>query len=262
VGAELGTASDGGLASSAPSQGSPGFGSSSAPPSSFGRSELSRKRDRLLGLVIVAVAFALCLALSFWAKEKSEPETSEPPGPPTVTGIVGYPKEVDAIETLKAARGVTKRKALRGIVLEGVNSSGALDLSEPTARGRFVFQSEPGEGPQPPREPGTLPRRVTCGKQNVVLRNGGMVAEPDQADHPCPPGGVETLPEPQCNPRALWKLARRRHIPSESVARIEYFRSKAGPAWRFEVPGTVHRFTMYGDCKRELNGPEAQGSVP
>lgn len=241
-----------------------GTGSSSAPPSSFGSaaSELSRKRDRLLGLVIVAASFAVCLALSFWAKEKSEPETSEPPGPPTVAGIVGYPKEVDAVETLKAARGLTRRKALRGIVLEGVSSAGTLDLSEATARARFVFQSEPGEGPQPPREPGTLPKRVTCGKQNVVLRTGGMVAEPDQADHPCPPGGVEALPEPQCSARALWKLARRRHIPSESAARIEYYRAKAGPAWRFEVPGTVHRFMMYGDCKRELSGPEAQGSVP
>jgi hypothetical protein len=210
----------------------------------------------------VAVAFALCLALSFWAKEKSEPETSEPPGPPTVQGVVGYPKAVDAIESLKAARAVTRRAALRGIVLDGVNSEGLLDLSEAAARVRYVFQSEPGDGPQPPREPGTLPKRVTCGKQSVIVRSGGMVAEPDQADHPCPPGGVEALPEPQCSPRALWRQARRRQFPNDKPARIEYFRAKAGPAWYFEVPGTKHRFTMYGDCKRELSGPEAQGSVP
>jgi hypothetical protein len=212
--------------------------------------------------VIVAVSFALCLALSFWAKEKSEPETSEPPGPPTVQGIVGYPKEVDAVDSLKAARALTKRTGLRGIVMDGVGAEGLLDLSQPTARVRYVFQSEPGEGPQPPREPGTLPKRVTCGKQNVLIRNGGMVAEQDQADHPCPPGGVEALPEPQCSARKLWKMARRRQVPDDKPARIEYFRAKAGPAWRFEVPGTVHRFTLYGDCKRELNGFEAQGSVP
>jgi hypothetical protein len=216
----------------------------------------------VLGLVIVAVSFAICLALSFWAKEKSEPETSQPPGPPTVQGIVGYPKAVDALDSLKTARTLTRRAALRGMVLDGVNADGLLDLSEATTRARYVFQSEPGEGPQPPREPGTLPKRVTCGKQNVLLRSGGMVAEPDQADHPCPPGGVEALPEPQCSARNLWRHARRRQIPSEKAARIEYFRSKAGPAWRFEIPGTVHRFTMYGDCKRELNGPESQGSVP
>jgi hypothetical protein len=224
--------------------------------------ELERRRDRLVGLVIVAVAFALCLALSFWAKEKSEPETSEPPGPPTVQGVVGYPNAVDAIESLKAARTLTRRAALRGIVLDGINGDGMLDVSDPTARVRYVFQSEPGEGPQPPREPGTLPKRITCGKQNVVIRNGGMVAEPDQADHPCPPGGVEPLPEPECSPRWLWRLARRRQVPTDKLARIEYYRAKVGPAWRFELPGTPHRFTIYGDCKRELNGFEAQGAVP
>ncbi len=212
--------------------------------------------------MIVAVAFAICLALSFWAKEKSEPETSEPPAPATVQGIVGYPKAVDAVASLKQARTLTRRAALRGIVLEGVAGDGLMDLSEPTARVRYVFQSEPGQGPQPPREPGTLPKRITCGKQNVWIRSGGMVAETDQADHPCPPSGVEALPEPQCSARELWRLARRRQVSGDRPARIEYFRAKAGPAWRFEIPGTSHRFTMYGDCKRELSGPEATGSVP
>jgi len=212
--------------------------------------------------VIVAASFLLCLAVSLWAKEKSEPETSEPPGPPTVQGVVGYPKAVDALESLKAARALTRRTGLRGIVLDGVGSDGLLDLTQPLARARYAFQSDAGEGPQPPREPGTLPKRVTCGKQNVVLRSGGMVAEPDQADYPCAPGSQETLPEPQCSTRLLWKLARRHHIANDKPAHIEYYRSKAGPAWRFEIPGTPQRFTMYGDCKRELSGAESLGSVP
>ena len=54
--------------------------------------------------------------------------------------------------------------------------------------------------------------RVTCGKQNVIVRNGGMVAEPDQADYPCS-GGIEALPEPQCSTRELWRLARRLMAP-------------------------------------------------
>jgi DNA-binding transcriptional regulator of glucitol operon len=33
-------------------------------------SELHRRHDRVIGLVIVAVAFALCLVLSWWAKER------------------------------------------------------------------------------------------------------------------------------------------------------------------------------------------------
>jgi hypothetical protein len=212
--------------------------------------------------VLVAVAFMVCLALSMWAKEKSRPEISEPPGPPTVQGIVGYPKEVDAVATLTAARALTKRPALRGIVLDSVASDGSLDFTESTTRARYTFQSSAGHGAQPPREAGTLPKRITCGKQNVLLTKQGLVAEPDQADYPCPPGGIEPLPEPQCSPRDLWKVARRRKVPRDRPAHIEYFRAKAGPAWRFEIAGTQHRFTLYGDCERELVGPEAHGTVP
>ncbi len=207
--------------------------------------------------MIVAASFAACLALSIWAKEKSRPETSEPPGPPTVEGVAGYPNAVDPVATLAAARKLTRRPILRGITNDGGQNDGAVDGGEGPGRARDTFQSEAGQGAQPEREPGTLPKRVTCGKQEVVLRKEGLVAEPDQADYPCPPGGVEALPEPQCNARTLWKLARRRKIPNDSRAHVEYFRSKAGPAWRFEVLGTPHHFTMYGDCKRELTGAEA-----
>ena len=177
-------------------------------------------------------------------------------------GVVGFPNEVDGVATLAVARTLTKRPALRGIVLDGVTSEGALDLNEASTRARYTFQSSPGHGAQPAREPGTLPKRITCGKQNVLLTKQGLVAEPDQADYPCPPGSVEPLPEPQCTARELWKLAKRRHVSREHPAHIEYFRAKAGPAWRFEIPGTQHRFTMYGDCKRELVGAEAYGTVP
>lgn len=216
----------------------------------------------MLGLLIVAVAFAICLVLSIWAKEKSRPETSEPPGPPTIDGIVGYPTAVDAVATLKAARKLSKRPLLRGIVFDGVQSDGTIDVGEGPGRARYAFQSPAGHGAQPHREPGTLPRRLTCGRQNVVLRKEGLVAEPDLADYPCTGAGAEPLPEPQCDAREIWRLAKKRRVPRDRLAHIEYFRSKAGPAWRFEISGTPHSFTVYGDCKRELLGPEAQGTVP
>ncbi len=225
--------------------------------------DVKRSRDRVLGLVIVAVAFLLCLALSIWAKEKSRPEISEPPGPPTVEGIVGYPNAVDAVASLTSARKVTRRPTLRGIVLDGVQSDGTIDVNEGASRVRYTFQSSAGQGAQPPRDPGTLPKRITCGKQNVVLTKQGLVAEPDQADYPCPAGGIEPLPDPQCSARELWKLARKRKVPRDRPAHIEYFRAKAGPAWRFEITSMPqHKFTLYGDCKRELTGAEAHGSVP
>jgi hypothetical protein len=74
--------------------------------------------------------------------------------------------------------------------------------------------------------------------------------------------GAEALPDPQCSAREIWRLAKKRRVPRDRLAHIEYFRSKAGPAWRFEISGTQHSFTVYGDCKRELVGPEAHGTVP
>lgn len=225
--------------------------------------DTKRSRDRLVGLIIVAVAFAACLALSWWAREKSQPEASELPGPPTVDGIIGFPSLADPVSSLALARKLTRRPSLRGIVMDGVDANGTLDMNQPgAARVRYTFQSAAGQGAQPPREPGTLPKRVTCGKQNVVMTKQGLAAELDQADYPCPPGGIEPLPEPQCSPKDLWKFARKRKMPRDRVAHIEYYRSKAGPAWRFEITGTEHRFVLYGDCKRELTGAETHGSVP
>jgi hypothetical protein len=208
------------------------------------------------------VSFVFCLAISIWAKERSRPETSEPPGPPTLEGLTGFPSAVDPVASLAAARKLTKRPSLRGIVIDGAQSDGRLDLSEGPGRVRYAFQSPAGHGAQPPREPGTLPRRVTCGKQNVVLRKEGLVAEPDLADYPCAPSPVEPLPEPQCSVKDIWRLAKKRRVPKDRLAHIEYFRAKAGPAWRFEISGTPHRFTVYGDCKRELTGTDAHGTVP
>ena len=140
------------------------------------------RRDHVVGLLIVAVAFLGALALSWWAKLESRPETSEPPGPPTTEGLVGYPSAVDAVQAIQVARTLTKRSMLRGFVAEAVRSDGTVDLSEGPGRVRYLFQSAPGQGPQPPRATGTLARRLYCGKQNVHLRKEGLVADPDISD--------------------------------------------------------------------------------
>jgi hypothetical protein len=220
----------------------------------------ARKRDRMIGLLLVATSFLACLVLSFWANEKSRPETSQPPGPPIVKGIAGYPNHVDPLATLNGARGLTKRSNLRGIVIDGARFDGTIDVSDASGRVRYAFQSGPGQGPQPRRDPGTLPKRITCGLQSISLRKEGLVAEPDQADFPCQAGGVEPLPEPQCSLHEIWKLAHRRRAPRDKPAHIEYYRSKVGPAWRFD--NGSQSFTVYGDCKRELVGAETHGSVP
>lgn len=221
------------------------------------RIEAARRRDRTLGLVIVAVAFGIALGISWWAKIESRPEVAQPPGPPTTEGVVGYPAAVDPIQTLPAARQLTQRTLLRGIWAEGVRGDGTIDLSEGPGRARYMFQSPPGQGPQPAREPGTLPRRHHCGKQTIHLRREGLVADPDISDFPCPTAATEHLPDPRCSFRDVWLHAIKKGAPRNQLARVEYYRSRAGPAYRFELPGTQYRFSLYGDCQRELTAAEA-----
>ncbi|MCA9599718.1 MAG: hypothetical protein KC776_40700 [Myxococcales bacterium] len=224
--------------------------------------EAARKKDRIIGLAIVVLTFALGLGLSWWAKLESRPEVAEPPGPPTTEGLSGYPTNVDPVVALKKARSLTKRIILRGMVAEGVKSDGTIDVSEGPGRARFVFQSPEGQGPQPAREPGTLARHQYCGKQTIHLRTEGLVADPDVSDYPCGPSSPEPLPDPRCTTRDVWAFAMRKGAPRDRLARIEYYRASAGPAWRFELPGTSHHFSLYGDCARELDPREAVGMVP
>jgi hypothetical protein len=220
------------------------------------------RRDRLKGLSIVAVTFVVCLCISYWAEKKSQPEASEPPAPPTTQGVQGFPNAIDPLGTLAAAKGLTRRPMLRGFVAEGVKSDGTLDVSEGRGSLRYSFQSPAGHGPQPPRERGTLARQHYCGRQNVVVKKEGMAAEPDLAGAICSPHASDPLPDPRCTLAQVWKHALAKGAPSDKPARIEYYRAAAGPAWRFELAGTLYRFALYGDCQRELKGAESNGSVP
>lgn len=223
---------------------------------------LARQRDKWLGMAIVGVTFLIGIAISLWAKHASRPETSAPPGPPTTEGIVGWPAHVDVTATLVGARKVTRRTILRGFMAEGVSSDGKVDLTEGPVRVRYAFQSAPGQGPQPDSEVGPLPQRPLCGKQDVQLRKEGLVADADQPNTPCPPKQPEPLPDPQCTLATIWQRALERGIRSDRLARIEYFRARGGPAWRFEQAETGAHFVLYGDCRTELKGGEASGHVP
>jgi hypothetical protein len=221
-----------------------------------------RRTDRLRGLLIVGLTFVLCLLVSAWAKRRSMPLLSTPPGPPTTVGVVGFPAAVDAVKTLPRARQITPRALLRGVVAEGVKSDGTIDLTSPSGRVRYTFQSAPGEGPEPPREPGTLARRTYCGRQNVDLGKAGLVADSDAADAICSTHAPDPLPEPQCSLADVWAHALSRGVPKERLARIEYYRAGGGPAWRFDAPHARARFTLSGDCRRELDLRDAVNVAP
>jgi hypothetical protein len=220
----------------------------------------ARMRDRATGLIIVAAAFIAALSISWWARTKAI-SGAEPPAPPTTSGLVGFPTRFDAVASLDSARGITKRDRLRGISLTGAKSDGTVDVSRPGATVRYTFSSNRGEGPQPPRPPGTMPKRNSCGRQSVLVKADGMVADKDQPDHPCLDRG-DALPSPRCGPKEVWKHAITKGAPADKLATIDYLRATAGPAWKFQIPGTPHEFVLYGDCERELMGAEAYGTLP
>ncbi len=222
----------------------------------------ARVRDKVLGLTLVAVAFAASIGISLWGKHVSEPEQAVPPAPPTQVGVIGWPGAVDPLQTLASARDLTRRTLLKGIVAIGVKSDGTVDPSSPPGAIRYAFQSPPGKGPQPERVPGVVPRKNLCGRQSVHVGKKGLYAEADQVDVPCGSNPSEFLPEPACTFPQIWQHALRKGIPRDVLARIEYYRSAAGPSWRFELTDGSERFSVYGDCLRELSRHESTGSVP
>jgi hypothetical protein len=213
-------------------------------------------------MLIVLAAFIVSIGISAWAKHASRPETSEPPGPPVTTGVVGFPDHVDVVKTFPAARTMTKRTLFRGFVADGVRSDGTVDVSEGPGRARYAFQSPPGMGPQPAIEPGTMPRQKYCGRQDVNLRHEGLVLEKDKAETLCSSRYTEPLPDPRCTLADVWRHALAKGMPADRLARIEYYRSKAGPAWRFELAEGGQRFSLDWECRLEIPMPNASGRVP
>ena len=228
-----------------------------APSPDLARIARLRRTDRLRGLVIVGLTFVLCLLISVWAKRRSLPVLSTPPEPASPLGVVGFPNAVDAVKTLARARQLSQRSLLRGLSADAVKSDGTIDVSAPNGRIRYSFQSDAGEGPEPPRQPDTLARHPYCGRQTINVHKDGIVAEPDAADAICAPHPIDPLPEPHCSLADVWAHALTRGVPKERTAHIEYYRANAGPAWRFEAAHARGRFTLYGDCQRELDAKEA-----
>lgn len=234
----------------------PGPTPAANPPEPSARPRPGERTDRVRGLSVITAAFVASLGLSYWARTASEPNPPRPPAPPITRGIVGWPKAVDPVKNLDLARSLTDRPLLRGISVEGVRSDGLVDVTRKKARIRYSFQSSPGQGAQPKRAPDTLPARHYCGKQDVRITGKGAFAEPDVTDYPCRSRQVDPLPLPRCTPKQVWERALKRGTPKKKRAKIEYYRARAGPAWRFRA-GAM-RFSLYGDCDRELTKEEAR----
>lgn len=237
---------------------------SSAPaePSPADSAEAPAKRDRIAGFSIILVAFSAALVISWTAGEAVKPQLARTPAPPTTDGLAGYPQRVDPIAALPLARQLSERNQLRRIVATGVGSDGTVDLDLPNAGIRYEFDSAMGEGPEPPRPPGTVRHGRYCGRQSVQVDREGIAADPDQPRTNCRSSAGEPLPEPRCTPQQIWARALEKGAPAKGRATIEYFRAQEGPAWRFSMADSRVNFTLFGDCERELKGKAARAMGP
>ncbi|MET0409704.1 MAG: hypothetical protein ABW217_00340 [Polyangiaceae bacterium] len=186
------------------------------------------------------------------------PEVAEEPAPPTSDGLDGFPDRIDAVQSLEVAEALTERRQLRRLWASGVASDGSIDLRVPNAGVRYEFDSKRGEGPEPPRPPGTVPRGPYCGRQTVNISPKGIFAEPDNPTARCSPDAGDALPEPRCTLQGIWRTAMARGADGKGRATIEYYRAHAGPAWRFSMAGSSVRFSVYGDCETILSGSQSR----
>jgi hypothetical protein len=223
--------------------------------------DLAAKRDRTQGLGILAVAFVIALLGNWWVKSSvhQEPDTAVS-SVPDKTGLLGFPEHFDPMSAYERAHDLSVREWLYGIAIKGLRRNGTLDFSRGGAA-RFVFGSRRGDGPQPPVAPGTRRYQDHCGRQEVVIDGAGIHAGIDDPDHDCH-GLSRWLPEPSCSLEQIWKFAADKGAPQDSVAQIEYFYAKGGPAWRFSINNTEHEYVLYGDCTQELKGKDAEGKIP
>lgn len=221
-----------------------------------------RRRDKLLGLAIIILAFGGCMLFSLWGLQYAQPTQAAKPAPPTKAGLpAGFPKKVKPLELIDQARALSERENFRGFVATRVKADGTIDLSHKKASIRYSFQSARGRGHQPPRPAATLPDRRFCGVQSVVVKKNGIGAREDDPDRSCPSDDVSDLPLPQCTLKDVWKAAKKKKISTKGTAKIEYFDSVAGPAYRFKK-GKRSFVLSAKQCKKTIKGSGARGSVP
>jgi hypothetical protein len=221
------------------------------------------RREQTIGLIILGSTFIAALVVSWLVRRAVHGEVVQPMPPPVTDGLAGFPEHFEPVSALDRARDLSPRKGLFGIELRGVRSNGTLALQSSAAPGfaRFVLGSRRGEGPQPPVPPGEQRKKDYCGRQEVLIDQSGIRAEPDQANHSCR-GFSEWLPDPMCGPVQVWQYALTQKAPPEALADLEYYQASAGPAWRFSIPNSPVHFVLYGDCKRELDDDDAAGQLP
>lgn len=227
-------------------------------------------KDRFAGILVLVGAMAACVCFSFWAKEVARPELLLRRVPVTTRGIVGWPHAVDALATLEAARRSSRPRELRQITLEGVKSDGTIDVVTGPGSLTYLFHNgvkkpkpkKPNDSAKPEKsklEKSKAERPPHCPRQVVRVRHDGLDPQSELKDDRCSDvsGGYEPLPIPSCGPKQLWARAIAKGASIQQLAHIEYYRSKAGPAWKMSLPRDRMQIAVSSDCQRELDRLQA-----
>jgi hypothetical protein len=224
-------------------------------------------KDRFSGLVILVGAMACCLALSLWAREVARPESQLKASPATLRGIVGWPHAVDALGTLDAARRSSRPRELRQIILDGVKSDGTIDVVTGPGELTYLFHNgirkpapkvpDAGTPAEKPKKSDKADKVLQCPRQVVRVRRDGLDPQSELKQNRCPDSDYEPLPIPACGPRELWARALELGASIRQLAHMEYYRSKAGPAWKMSFSGNRFHVALTSDCRRDLTPAEA-----
>jgi hypothetical protein len=145
-----------------------------------------------------------------------------------------------------------------------VEADGTLDFTKRKTKLRFVFQSPPNMGAQPPREGGQLPDRSYCGKQEVSLTKAGLGEKKDRTKELCGSHDPMALKVPtQCKLADVMVLLNHgKKQPSSSSVKIEYLLTEAGPAYVVYKRSRKKFTVLAADCKTMLKGKSARGRIP
>ena len=224
-------------------------------------------RDRWRALFVLFCGLALSFAITLWSKERIRPRNLHRATVSSLRGVVGWPKAVDAIASLDGARRFSHVRELQGIVVDGVNGDGRLELSDNGPSVKYVFQSGPRR-----RRDGQTQSSATrlggnvCPRQIVKLNRDGLAAEPEDLSASCPREPVEPLAIPRCGPKQVIIAAAQVGFKRERLARIEYTQTKIGaapvPVWKMSVPVAHFSMVLSADCSHVYTREELNGRVP
>lgn len=216
------------------------------------------RRDRAVGLGLIAVSFFVALGISVWSKEASLPVVATEPAQPSSVGIEGFPTAVKPLALVAAANALTPREQLVGIAIVGAKADGTLDVQS-GGNARYVFRSPEGKGPEPEREYGELALKKYCGFQVINLTSAGLGAAPDVSNADCK-RAIEALPQPGCSVEQLWEIGKQQGADIQVGATIEYYRASSGPAWGFTSGST--NFSVAPDCSTLLSEEDRTPVLP